>query len=170
MQQSGGTTPEVTTPTSATAAPMPSTTATSSTPSTQAIDLKAVSFQELLRQHRQTMMTLKDASEQTYRAAMSDAAASSGHLIRDINLDLRDIHTNEQQIETQIKDLAAQTEQFRKKMNAWGQMFVKFNQAVKELGDVENWSKCISEDANECLTILDDVSAKKRNILGLDKS
>ena len=131
-------------------------------------NLANVSFQDMLKQHRSKMAALKEDSEHTYRMAMGDASTASAHLIRDVNMDLKDIHTNEQQIETQIKELAAQTEQFRRKMNSWGQMFIKFNQAVKELGDVENWSKCINEDVNECLTILDDVSAKKRSVLGLD--
>jgi biogenesis of lysosome-related organelles complex 1 subunit 1 len=51
--------------------------------------------------------------------------------------------------------LEAQTARFLKLTNQWSQMIEDFNEALKETGDIENWSHAIERDMREIAGALD---------------
>lgn len=127
----------------------------------------SMSLQDLKKQHQSNMNTLRTNAYKAHVKLVSSTTTAAVVAARDSNAALAEIFQNEQQLETQIKELAVQTEHFRKRMGQWTQHFLKLNQSMKELGDVHNWSQSIHKDIDATLTILDEVSAKKRKVLGL---
>lgn len=152
-------------PTASPAAAAPSTATNTST-----VNAANMSLQDLKKQHQANLAVLK-ANSQRAHAKLAQSAANCAVLsARDANAQLQEVFHNEQQLEQQIKELAAQSEHFKKRVQQWGGHFLKLNQAMKEIGDVHNWSQSIHKDIDATLTILDEVSAKKRRVLGLGGS
>eukprot|EP00758_Cryptobia_borreli_P008015 Tbor_TRINITY_DN5351_c2_g1::TRINITY_DN5351_c2_g1_i1::g.3835::m.3835/K20185/BLOC1S1; biogenesis of lysosome-related organelles complex 1 subunit 1 len=125
------------------------------------------SLDDMLKSHKLRMSLLKEDAETKYRTSMDSSATASAVLAADANSALTDIFAAEKNIDSKIKELCNQTEQYKKKISQWSGLFVKFSQSVKELGDVHNWSQSIHADVVETLQILDEVSAKKREVLGI---
>ena len=128
-----------------------------------------VSLLELQKQHKLRMNQLKEESEKRYRTVCASAQVACGDLCETTNAEMLDVFAVEQQIENQFRELTQRTEQYQKQMQQWGVLFTKFNGALKELGDVANWSSHVERDLTETVKILEDLSAKKRIELGLKK-
>jgi len=124
--------------------------------------------QELMKAHKSKMALIRAENEQRYKAVSARVATASTSLVDAVNRDVIDIFNMEQRIEATIKDVLSQTEQFHKKMQAWGDLFVRFNKGLKELGDVQHWASCIETDLNDTLGILEAVAATKRKAVGVD--
>lgn len=126
-----------------------------------------MTLQDLKKQHQQNLQTLKQNAAKAQQKVAASASHASIIAARDSNMALQEIFQNEQQLEQHVKELQTQSEHFRKRMSQWSQHFLKLNQAMKEIGDVHNWSQSIHKEVDATLTILDEVSAKKRKVLGL---
>eukprot|EP00744_Colponema_vietnamica_P004485 GILI01006687.1.p1 GENE.GILI01006687.1~~GILI01006687.1.p1 ORF type:complete len:152 (-),score=47.63 GILI01006687.1:84-539(-) len=142
----------------------PSTRSSTTAPPTAS---QSLSLLDLKKQHQTNMAVLRNNAYKAHVKLVNSSSNAAVVAARDSNAALAEVFQNEQQLEAQIKELAAQTEHFRKRMGQWSQHFLKLNQAMKELGDVHNWSQSIHKDIDSTVTILDEVSAKKRRVLGL---
>lgn len=123
---------------------------------------------DLTRHHRMRAAALKERNEAAYKSMCSSATAASAALVEQTNRDAFAIFNAEQHIESQIKQLTVQTEQFQRKLHQWGLLFSRFDVALKEMGDLNNWSAMIEQDVQDTVTILDEVSKKKRQAMGLE--
>ena len=123
----------------------------------------------LTRHHRAKAAALKVQNEEKYKAMCGSATKASAALVDSTNKDAFAVFNAEQHIESQIKDLSAQTEQFQKKLHQWGLLFSRFDAAMKEMGDLNNWAVMIENDVQDTVTILDEVSKRKRQAMGLEQ-
>ena len=55
---------------------------------------------------------------------------------------------NQQQLEAEARLLHQQTQRLQRQSAQWAQTYQGFHQALKALGDVENWAKAIESDMN----------------------
>lgn len=123
---------------------------------------------DMARAHKHRISQLKDAAEVNYKQASSSAAVACQSLVDLSNAEVIDVFNAETKIEAQIKEVTSQAEQMHKRMAQWAQLFVKFNHALKEIGDVQHWSAMVETDMQETVKILDAVSAKKRKLIGIE--
>ncbi|NXN54281.1 BL1S1 protein, partial [Rynchops niger] len=64
-------------------------------------------------------------------------------------------YVNQRKLDHEVKTLQVQAAQFAKQTGQWITMVENFNQALKEIGDVENWARSIELDMRTIATALE---------------
>ncbi|MGH0148106.1 UNVERIFIED_CONTAM: hypothetical protein FKN15_046331 [Acipenser sinensis] len=64
-------------------------------------------------------------------------------------------YVNQRKLDHEVKTLQTQAGQFAKQTSQWISMVENFNQALKEIGDVENWARSIEMDMRTIATALE---------------
>uniref|UniRef100_UPI00358EF516 biogenesis of lysosome-related organelles complex 1 subunit 1-like n=1 Tax=Myxine glutinosa TaxID=7769 RepID=UPI00358EF516 len=64
-------------------------------------------------------------------------------------------YQNQRRLDAEAKNLQVQAAQFSKQTAQWLSMVENFNQALKEIGDVENWARSIESDMQTIATALE---------------
>ncbi|XP_009466907.1 PREDICTED: biogenesis of lysosome-related organelles complex 1 subunit 1 [Nipponia nippon] len=64
-------------------------------------------------------------------------------------------YVNQRKLDHEVKTLQVQAAQFAKQTGQWITMVENFNQALKEIGDVENWARSIEMDMRTIATALE---------------
>ncbi|XP_072349783.1 biogenesis of lysosome-related organelles complex 1 subunit 1-like isoform X3 [Scyliorhinus torazame] len=64
-------------------------------------------------------------------------------------------YVNQRKLDNEVKTLQIQAAQFAKQTQQWLGMVDSFNQALKEIGDVENWARSIEMDMRTIATALE---------------
>uniref|UniRef100_A0A7N4V209 Biogenesis of lysosome-related organelles complex 1 subunit 1 n=1 Tax=Sarcophilus harrisii TaxID=9305 RepID=A0A7N4V209_SARHA len=64
-------------------------------------------------------------------------------------------YVNQRKLDHEVKTLQVQAAQFAKQTGQWIGMVENFNQALKEIGDVENWARSIELDMRTIATALE---------------
>lgn len=141
---------------------------TASSPSASTQQPVSLLIGDMTRAHKHKISQLKDVSEAQFRALSNSASVACQSLVESSNAEVIEIFNAESKIEQQIKDVTQQTEQLHKKMQQWAQLFVKFNRSLKEVGDVQHWSHMVEVDMVETVKILEAISLKKRQAVGLE--
>ncbi|XP_040197074.1 biogenesis of lysosome-related organelles complex 1 subunit 1 isoform X1 [Rana temporaria] len=64
-------------------------------------------------------------------------------------------YVNQRKLDHEVKTLQIQAAQFSKQTTQWIGLVENFNQALKEIGDVENWARSIEKDMRIIATALE---------------
>ena len=72
--------------------------------------------------------------------------AATGVAMDSINGGAATVWHNQQQLEAEARLLHQQAQRMQKQSAQWVQSYQGFHQALKALGDVENWAKAIESD------------------------
>ncbi|XP_069614473.1 biogenesis of lysosome-related organelles complex 1 subunit 1 isoform X1 [Ranitomeya imitator] len=64
-------------------------------------------------------------------------------------------YVNQRKLDHEVKILQTQASQFAKQTTQWISLVENFNQALKEIGDVENWARSIEKDMRIIATALE---------------
>ena len=64
-------------------------------------------------------------------------------------------YNNQRALESEAKLLQQHVNQLSKQTTQWSNMLENFNQALKELGDVENWARTIETDITTIASALE---------------
>ena len=68
---------------------------------------------------------------------------------------------NQQQLEAEARLLHQQAQRLSKQSAQWVQAYQGFHQALKALGDVENWARAIESDMSFIHTSLDELHSRQ---------
>eukprot|EP01027_Heterolobosea_sp_BB2_P021711 GEZU01031402.1.p1 GENE.GEZU01031402.1~~GEZU01031402.1.p1 ORF type:complete len:154 (+),score=46.44 GEZU01031402.1:102-563(+) len=107
-----------------------------------------MSLQRILKDHQQRQASLKELNDKKKRVAMESMAIVSRSLVANVNSGVSEIFANQQALEAEAKALQQHAARFAKQTQNWIVLFDQLNTALKELGDVENWSKMIENDVD----------------------
>ncbi|XP_025903151.1 biogenesis of lysosome-related organelles complex 1 subunit 1 [Nothoprocta perdicaria] len=64
-------------------------------------------------------------------------------------------YVNQRKLDREVRTLQAQAAQFARQTAQWIAMVESFNQALKEIGDVENWARSMELDMRSVAAALD---------------
>ncbi|KAJ3128830.1 biogenesis of lysosome- organelles complex 1 subunit 1 [Nowakowskiella sp. JEL0407] len=78
--------------------------------------------------------------------ASAHFSAASESVSKDFQSGVSDVYKNQISIEANVKALQISLSTFAKQQKLWLDLVDNFNTALKELGDVENWSELIERD------------------------
>ncbi|CAF4596288.1 unnamed protein product [Rotaria sp. Silwood1] len=81
---------------------------------------------------------------------LTSAEQLTRHVLDGLNNDVSECYKNQKRIDHACKQLTSQSNLLLKQSQAWITLIGQFTDALKELGDVENYSKIIER---ECLSI-----------------
>eukprot|EP01063_Lacrimia_lanifica_P022925 TRINITY_DN30431_c0_g1_i1.p3 TRINITY_DN30431_c0_g1~~TRINITY_DN30431_c0_g1_i1.p3 ORF type:complete len:130 (+),score=61.33 TRINITY_DN30431_c0_g1_i1:67-456(+) len=112
---------------------------------------------ELVKAHSKRREARKVENERAMKRLHAAVPHASESLVASVNRDVLELFTNQHILETETKELQAQTDKFQKQSQQWLAMFETFNKSLKELGDLSNWANMIESDAREAVRALDTI-------------
>uniref|UniRef100_A0A8C3I7Y7 Biogenesis of lysosome-related organelles complex 1 subunit 1 n=1 Tax=Chrysemys picta bellii TaxID=8478 RepID=A0A8C3I7Y7_CHRPI len=94
-------------------------------------------------------------AERRRREAIAAATCLTEALTDHLNVGVAQAYVNQRKLDHEVKTLQIQAAQFAKQTGQWINMVENFNQALKEIGDVENWARSIELDMRTIATALE---------------
>ncbi|XP_032060727.1 biogenesis of lysosome-related organelles complex 1 subunit 1 [Anas acuta] len=115
----------------------------------------AAMLSRLLREHQARQGERRELQERRRREAIAAATRLTEALVDHLNVGVAQAYVNQRKLDQEVKTLQAQAAQFAKQTGQWITMVENFNQALKEIGDVENWARSIELDMRTIATALE---------------
>uniref|UniRef100_A0A3B5RBF2 Glutaminase 2b (liver, mitochondrial) n=2 Tax=Xiphophorus maculatus TaxID=8083 RepID=A0A3B5RBF2_XIPMA len=109
----------------------------------------------LLKEHQAKQNERKELQEKRRREAIAAATCLTEALVDHLNVGVAQAYVNQRKLDHEVKTLQVQANQFSKQTAQWISMVEGFNQALKEIGDVENWARSIEMDMRTIATALE---------------
>uniref|UniRef100_A0A4W6E1F4 Biogenesis of lysosome-related organelles complex 1 subunit 1 n=1 Tax=Lates calcarifer TaxID=8187 RepID=A0A4W6E1F4_LATCA len=100
-------------------------------------------------------LLLRVSYERRRREAIAAATCLTEALVDHLNVGVAQAYINQRKLDHEVKTLQVQASQFSKQTAQWISMVEGFNQALKEIGDVENWARSIEMDMRTIATALE---------------
>ena len=116
----------------------------------------------LVKDSKARRAQLSADSERRKREAVASVAAATGAAMDAINGGAASVWHNQQKLEAEARLLHQQTQRFSKQSAQWTASYQGFHQALKALGDVENWAKAIESDMAFIHSSLDGLNSQQR--------
>ncbi|KAF0034559.1 hypothetical protein F2P81_012317 [Scophthalmus maximus] len=118
----------------------------------------------LLKEHQAKQNERKEQQERRRREAIAAATSLTEAMVDHLNVGVAQAYVNQRKLDHEVKTLQVQASQFSKQTAQWISMVEGFNQALKEIGDVENWARSIEMDMRTIATALEYVHKEPSNI------
>ena len=99
-----------------------------------------------LKEHNVHKQKIRDQQDLKKKEALESADVVVDKLVSTLNDGVEEVYQNQKKLEAESKQLQAHAAQFSKQTIQWLQLAEGFNRALKELGDVENWSQVIEAE------------------------
>ncbi|XP_051865620.1 biogenesis of lysosome-related organelles complex 1 subunit 1 [Pristis pectinata] len=109
----------------------------------------------LLKDHQAKQNERKELQEKRRKEAVAAATRLTEALVDHLNVGVAQAYVNQRKLDNEVKTLQIQAAQFAKQTQQWLGMVDNFNQALKEIGDVENWARSIEMDMRTIATALE---------------
>eukprot|EP01132_Coremiostelium_polycephalum_P008550 gene8550-10514_t len=110
---------------------------------------------KLLKEHNNHVNKLKEENEQLRKEAISSVGNVTNGLMDSVNSGVACVFINQKKLENEARILQNNTAKFSKQTNQWISLIDNFNNSLKEIGDVENWSRTIENDMKNILQTID---------------
>lgn len=107
-----------------------------------------------VKHHGQHQAARSDRTENLRREVKLASQAFSDELVDTVNGKVALMFHNQRRLEAEAKDLQTLTSRYAKQTQKWVQCVNNFNHALKEVGDLESWSRAIEADMNEVAQII----------------
>ncbi|XP_011080744.1 biogenesis of lysosome-related organelles complex 1 subunit 1 isoform X1 [Sesamum indicum] len=104
------------------------------------------SLLQMINDHNHASVELRENTEKAKKEAIGKAMHVSDLLVNAVNGGVQEVFINEKRIEMEIRALAATIMRFSKQTDQWLTASHAINNAVKEIGDFENWMKTMELD------------------------
>ncbi|EXB28406.1 hypothetical protein L484_002214 [Morus notabilis] len=115
------------------------------------------SLLQLVHDHHQSSLRLRELTEKKKKEAIRNAARVSDLLVEAVNGGVQEFFVNEKCIELEIRALAATITRFMKQTDQWLAATHAINTAVKEIGDFENWMKTMEFDCKSVVAAIHNI-------------
>lgn len=100
----------------------------------------------LVKEHQTKQLARKEEQERKRKEAVVAASNLTHSLVDRLNVRVAQAYLNQKKLDAEAKQLHIHATQFAKQTAQWLHLVESFNQALKELGDVENWAQSIEND------------------------
>lgn len=127
----------------------------SSSPSKDEGPINTDTMSGLIRQHALHRQKLKEENDLLKQTVLDNMGRLSSSYLDSVNKGVAEAFLQEKQLEAEIKALQVETAEFVKRSSQWVALVSHFNASLKEIGDVENWSRSIEADMNDICTKLE---------------
>ncbi|KAH9417045.1 biogenesis of lysosome-related organelles complex 1 subunit 1 [Dermatophagoides pteronyssinus] len=113
----------------------------------------------MLKEHQLKQISKREEIEQKRNAAIASSIKFTSQMVHHLNEGVSQTYLNQRKLDNESKQLYQNIEHLSRQTNQWLILMNNFNDSLKQLGDVENWSKCIEIDMREISSILEYVSS-----------
>lgn len=103
-------------------------------------------FNSILKDHRTKTQSTRKHLDHLKHDALVSAEHVTQHLFHDVQNGVGLIYKNQRLLQTEASILQTQTQRFARNSERWLTLSANLNTALKELGDVHNWSLTLQKD------------------------
>ncbi|CAA9998049.1 unnamed protein product [Nesidiocoris tenuis] len=100
----------------------------------------------LVKEHHAKQLSKKEAQEGKRKEALTAASSLTQALVDHLNVGVAQAYLNQKRLDAEAKHLHQNAANFAKNTQQWLVLVEGFSNALKELGDVENWAQAIEND------------------------
>jgi len=100
----------------------------------------------ILKEHQSSQQRRRELEETRRIEAVNATNKLSHALVDHLNTGVAQAYINQKKIDSEAKQLQANAQAFARQTNDWLTLLDRFNEALKEIGDVENWARSIEGD------------------------
>ncbi|KAF6209926.1 hypothetical protein GE061_015680 [Apolygus lucorum] len=100
----------------------------------------------LAKEHHAKQLARKEAQEEKRKEALTAASNLTQALVDHLNVGVAQAYLNQKRLDAEAKHLHQNAANFAKNTQQWLVLVEGFSNALKELGDVENWAQTIEND------------------------
>ena len=118
-------------------------------------------FNGLVKEHEEKQAALREENERLSGAATASIARLTETLVDQLNSGVSEAFDVQREIEAQSRELQAEAVRFSQQTEKWMHSVQTFDNAVKEIGDFENWMKTMEWDMQTVATALESVAANQ---------
>ncbi|KAL5580570.1 hypothetical protein UlMin_013012 [Ulmus minor] len=115
------------------------------------------SLLQLVNDHHHSSLQLRELAEKAKKDAIRNASRVSDLLVDAVNGGVQECFINEKRIELETRALAATISRFAKQTDQWLAASHALNNAVKEIGDFENWMKTMEFDCKNIVAAIHNI-------------
>ncbi|CAF1198836.1 unnamed protein product [Adineta steineri] len=116
----------------------------------------------IYRQHTERITFLKQKQEKKKKELLSSVDHLTYVVLDGLNDEVSECYKNEKRIDQACKHINTQSNLLLKQSQAWINLIGQFTVALKELGDVKNYSKIIKR---ECATITNTLATVHQDMI-----
>uniref|UniRef100_A0A914XNM7 Biogenesis of lysosome-related organelles complex 1 subunit 1 n=1 Tax=Plectus sambesii TaxID=2011161 RepID=A0A914XNM7_9BILA len=109
----------------------------------------------LAKEHHAKQVVRKELQEKRKSEALVAANNFTQAIVGHLNTRVSHAYSNQKRLDVEAKKLQNNAVNLAKQTTQWLQLTESFNQALKEIGDVENWAKAIESDMQGVSTALE---------------
>ncbi|SAM04238.1 hypothetical protein [Absidia glauca] len=114
-----------------------------------------MSLSQLVKAHQQKQVESRRHNDQLRKDALATTHALNDTLSDNINQGVSTMFAKQKALEQESRELAQHTARYTKQTKQWLQLVDDFNDALKELGDVQHWAQVMEQDMRAVMTTLD---------------
>ncbi|XP_071690636.1 biogenesis of lysosome-related organelles complex 1 subunit 1 [Rutidosis leptorrhynchoides] len=115
------------------------------------------SLLQLINDHQMAGVRLREQTEKSKKEAIKSASRVSDLLVETVNGGVEECFVNEKRIEVEIRALKATVMRFAKQTDQWLATTHAINNAIKEIGDFENWMKTMELDCKSITAAISNI-------------
>ncbi|EPS69354.1 hypothetical protein M569_05417 [Genlisea aurea] len=109
---------------------------------------------QMINERNLAAVELRGKTDKARKEAIGAAARVSDLMVHAVNGGVQEVFINEERIEMEIRALTATISRFSKQTDRWLAASHSVNDAVKEMGDFENWMKTMELDCKSIATAI----------------
>lgn len=109
----------------------------------------------IVKEHNVKQGLKKEVQESKRKEACAAAGDLTQALVDHLNVGVAQAYLNQKKLDAEAKQLHTSAQAFSKQTQQWLTLVESFSNALKELGDVENWAKTIEGDVRTITTALE---------------
>lgn len=109
----------------------------------------------LVREHQQEQAVRRESQEVKRQEAIKASAELTQALVDHLNVGVAQAYLNQKKLDAEAKRLHTNAQEFSKQTHSWHNLVDSFNGKLKELGDIEHWSRSIESDMKTISTSLE---------------
>jgi len=100
----------------------------------------------MIKEHQRSVAARKEEQERLRKEAILASNELTSNVVDRLNVGVAQAYLNQKRLDAEAKQLHVQANNFAKQTHQWLNLIENFHQALKEIGDVENWAKTIESD------------------------
>eukprot|EP01121_Diplochlamys_sp_Union-15-3_P012035 TRINITY_DN3552_c0_g1_i1.p1 TRINITY_DN3552_c0_g1~~TRINITY_DN3552_c0_g1_i1.p1 ORF type:complete len:151 (+),score=36.74 TRINITY_DN3552_c0_g1_i1:31-453(+) len=114
-----------------------------------------LSLNKLFQEHKQKQTNFKNVNDRLRKEVVGQVGQVTNLLMDSVNLEVAQIFIHQRKLEQEARKLEQQAERLNKLSTQWLSLLENFNVALKELGDVENWSATMENEMKQIASSLE---------------